>query len=826
MIKDALTTDNQISTAVKHEKTISHILAALLPMFIMGTMFALHGVYPFGDRQILVVDYWHQYYPFLSDFWYKLREGSSLLWSWTAGAGHDYYALMAYYMASPLNFLTVLFPHSLLREVLTAILLIKLGAAGFCMSLFLSRTLKRHDLLLPAFASLYALCAFIQGYYWNIMWVDTFALAPLVMLGVHMLVTEGRFKLYVLSLAAAVAVNFYMGIFVCIFTMIFFFIMCIVHRLKKREFLITLGKITILSAIALSMTAFLTLPAYIALQKTHNAVYSINVFPSDHRFYSSFTDVLGNFIAFTPPTGRQGLPNIYSGMISAILLPVFIISNKIPIREKIAYFIVLVFMIISSNQNMLDYMWHGFSISNMLPIRFSFFISFLVIILACKAYTLTEDFKWRYIAAASAGALFFILMAVNGSQSREHIIWNVVLCAVYIGTFISFKSIKKPKLKQYAVAVLAVVIITELSLTAYIGVETTGTTDRVQYPWNNDQVRQVLDMRQPPDNDFYRTDLTRRWTYNGPSLYGFNGTTFFSSLADAHVNDFMKGIGLPAWGRGNRFYYAETSPLTNAFLSSRYLIARDGRPADDGVYWIRAAESEGVVMTENTRYLPFGFMVRPETAGYTGDPANPFNAQNDLFRRSTGLDGDLFTYIDVIHVGHQGYDVGRKGLGEYSFTINEDTSDGSFKFNYEIPENCTVYIYFSASGTNDAKISLNNEHLRNIDYHNQSPYIAFAGSFMQGDLISVHADSTERTGSIKSYVSILDRELFDRGFALLADETLELTSFTDTRIIGDITVIEDGLLYTSLPHAGLWQAFVNGTKSDIITIDGAMQAVR
>jgi uncharacterized membrane protein YfhO len=59
----------------------------------------------------------------------------------------------------------------------------------------------------------------------------------------------------------------------------------------------------------------------------------------------------------------------------------------------------------------------------------------------------------------------------------------------------------------------------------------------------------------------------------------------------------------------------------------------------------------------------------------------------------------------------------------------------------------------------------------------------------------------------------------------LADETLELTEFSDTKITGHITVLEDGLLYTSVPHAGLWRAFVDGAEVEIITVDGAMAAL-
>ena len=82
------------------------ILAFVLPFLIMLLNFAIKRFAPFGDQQILVVDLWHQYYPFLVDFQDKIISGQSLLHSWTNGMGGNYLALLSYYVASPTNFYT------------------------------------------------------------------------------------------------------------------------------------------------------------------------------------------------------------------------------------------------------------------------------------------------------------------------------------------------------------------------------------------------------------------------------------------------------------------------------------------------------------------------------------------------------------------------------------------------------------------------------------------------------------------------------------------------------------------------------------------------
>ncbi|MGN1129753.1 MAG: YfhO family protein, partial [Ruminococcus sp.] len=118
-------------------------LSFLTPFILMCIAFAVMGCEPFGDKQILVTDLWHQYYPFLVDFQDKLKHGESLFWSWTQGGGTNYFALMSYYLASPLNFFTVFLPYEWLRMFLTFSVALKIGLAGGFFAIFLRYTFKR-----------------------------------------------------------------------------------------------------------------------------------------------------------------------------------------------------------------------------------------------------------------------------------------------------------------------------------------------------------------------------------------------------------------------------------------------------------------------------------------------------------------------------------------------------------------------------------------------------------------------------------------------------------------------------------------------------------
>ena len=119
----------------KREKEETHwflLLSFLIPALLYGSGLVVQQVHPFGTRQILVVDFWHQYAPFLHILQEKLQHGGSLFFTWDSGMGTNFLAIYAYYAASPLDWLLALIPSAALRDAVTALVVCKIGAAGLC----------------------------------------------------------------------------------------------------------------------------------------------------------------------------------------------------------------------------------------------------------------------------------------------------------------------------------------------------------------------------------------------------------------------------------------------------------------------------------------------------------------------------------------------------------------------------------------------------------------------------------------------------------------------------------------------------------------------
>ena len=275
-----------------------YLTAFLIPVVIMGFIWAVCGVKPFGSKMILAHDQWHQYYPFYLDLRSRLQNGQSLFHSWTTGMGTNYLSLFAYYLASPLNLPAVLLPDRLVMYWYNLMVLCRLGLASLFCAFFLKKTFGREEFAVAVFSTAYAFCAFFMGYYWNAIWLDTVALLPLVTLGTFSLLRDRRYVLYTLSLALSVWCSYYIGLFICIWVVLLFIGWHLVNWDDLAGFWTRSWRILLFSLRAVGMTAALTIPAYLGLKSTSSAVnkapvtYTMNMVEDDQLTYQEGIDLV------------------------------------------------------------------------------------------------------------------------------------------------------------------------------------------------------------------------------------------------------------------------------------------------------------------------------------------------------------------------------------------------------------------------------------------------------------------------------------------------------------------------------------------------------
>ena len=111
--------------------------AFLIPFVLLFCIYLSRAIYPFGNGSVLILDLNGQYVYFFAELRNKLLHGGSLLYSWSRSLGGEFLGIFAYYLSSPFSLITCLFPASHITEALLLMFMLKAGACGFSMALYL-----------------------------------------------------------------------------------------------------------------------------------------------------------------------------------------------------------------------------------------------------------------------------------------------------------------------------------------------------------------------------------------------------------------------------------------------------------------------------------------------------------------------------------------------------------------------------------------------------------------------------------------------------------------------------------------------------------------
>lgn len=793
---------------LESKKNYFSVLSFTIPLIILTVIYIVEGFHPFGDSQILIIDAYHQYYHFMIELKEKILNGESLFYSWNMGLGTDYLSLMAYYAASPLNLLSIFIPEAYMSIFFAMLIGIKIGLAGLTFSFYLKSIYGKSDYSSVAFSLFYALCGFIAGYYWNIMWLDVFFLFPLVILGLKNIIGKNKYFMYLISLGLCFFTNYYMSIFVCIFTVIYYVLYSINLKVKFKDFIIKGFKILGISILAAGLFAWILIPAAVALT---NVYKTASPFVGKVEVYESFVDVIANVLAFNYPTVREGLPNLYSGLISIYLTFVYFYSKKIKLREKIISLVTIVFLILSTNINILDYIWHGFRYTNMLPYRFTFIYSFVIGIISYKGY---KNLKSLKVLEMSVIGLITLVFVIYFGKTRENILLlaNIIVITVYIILLI----INKVKYRKSVEIFLFFIIIAEVFANTYIGFETAGKTTYSIFNENRNEIEGFIDyVEEKNEDNFYRMEIVNRFTFNDPALYQYKGMSLFSSTIDGRVSTFLENTGIPSYPLGNRYYYTYGTPFTNSIFNINYLISRKEELKDD--YSMKKIdEKNSIYLYENNKVLPLGFMINDKDLQYR---SNLTDNQNSMFKSFTGLDENILNKVERNNILTTDLNIDKINSDRISYTINSAVSDGDFSLEYIIPK--TGYYYYESEKIDEENVEIyHNEEIYDIEFRRDS--IASLGYFEKGDTLKIKVKvNSNDPGNYLGILSILDEDIFEKGYDILDKQSAKSVKYKSSKVKMEVNVDKEGYFFTSIPYNEGWRVYIDGEEKEIVPYENA-----
>lgn len=694
-----------------------YIAAFFIPAILTLIAYAVFGIFPFGERSVLALDLNGQYiyyFEYLRDcFW----GDESMFYSWGRFLSGEFVGVIGYYLASPFTLIVMLLPRTMILESIMIMQLCKLGAAGvtFCIYAQKSRGVKPLQSIL--FATAYAMMGYAVIQLIDPMWIDGVVFLPLIILGVERLVDDGRKINYIIPLAVMFVANFYIGFMVAIFVALYF-LFYIFFGTERRfrdtyEYMKVIGRMILATAVVLMCSAIMILPVYSAL-----SLGKFEFSQPDYSFATQFSPI--ELVPTLLPNqyysvNMHGKPEIYCGVISLVLLPLFYLNKKIRRNQKIGYSLLLLCLLGSMYIKPIDMLWHGGQTPNWLPYRYSFLAAFVLVSMAATVFSNLDGYK---LSAKQAGGTFggiallvFIFEALmktyNYDQSRYKyvagapyttterfngeeytelwlgtLVFGLLLAAFYLTMIWLYSNSKSSKNRRILTLVMAGVICFEAGYNAY---DTFKKVDKEVAFSNRDTYyniiqagRDVTDSIEELDGGLYRSEKTFFRTVNDNLAYGLKGISHSSSVMNSQIINFIETMGYSMRSYVTR--YDGNSTLADSLLGIKYVVHDPRQTNNESIlnstyqqvftedYINNSGNPSTFTVYENPNALGIGYMVSEDITklGHLGND-NPFNSQNIFMSTLSG--NTQFSTIPATET--QGEIINIDGFKEYYTRLPE-----------------------------------------------------------------------------------------------------------------------------------------------------------
>ena len=843
---------NKSLTLLKAKKNSKKYLwfAFLVPAALMLVSYFAFQVWPFGSRSVLVLDLNAQYVYFFGALRRAIYGDASLIYSFSRALGGEFLGIFAYYLSSPLSWIVAIFPERFMLEALLLLFVTKCGLCGLTLAWYLDRHNIGTKISRIIFGILYAMCGYAIVYQHNTMWIDCMYLLPLVALGIEQLISKRKYMLFTVSLGVAIFSNFYIGYMMCIFCFIYYFYayFCVCQNEcgEKKHFIKSLVRMGVFSAIAIGLAACIILPTYYSLG-FGKTTFSNPTYSFEPRF--DFLDLVSRMFVNAYDTVRPaGLPIIYCGTLTMILLPMFFMAKKVPLREKVGTGVLIGVFVVSFSIDAIDKFWHGMQAPNWLNYRYSFMLVFIFIIAAAKAFREIRHFTAGQKAGV-IGAWFIILMisqkTVDFFTDDKIIINRDLLCfyvaaamiAIYAACLALFRS------KQYhrvAASVLMVFICAEMigqSLSSmYYLQDDVVYTSRNSYLSNRNKYKDSVDYILENDDGFYRFDKTNHSLINTPMMLGIRGFTNSTSTLNSDTIDFLNYMGISSKSHWSKYYGA--TPAFDSFLAVKYVIATEDYDVPDGYVHLYDG-GDDVAVYQNPDALSIAYAVNSNVKDF--HLAHPddydegvesgkyeeftvFNTpparMNALMGAMLGLDESVKMFIPIEDVDEGDNNITYTPVSEnhakYVPTVSDQAASLIYKFTAE--SDGMVYMYVPTDYPREASVLVNGVDKGTVG-GNETDRMISLGKFDAGTEITV----TLTLKADKFYILrgepmfwYMDMDVYRDSFAKLAENQFIIDEWSETCFEGTITLTGDKTtVFTSIPYDANWRVWVDGEEVEV-----------
>lgn len=793
----------------KYVYTITFGIAVLM---MVGAWY-VGEVGPFGGKCLVVVDGVHQYLPFFSEYQEKLQNFGSMQYTFDVGLGNNFLSLWSYYLSSPFNLIIILCAKSQLPMALNIIISIKIVLASLCFAYFLMhagrKPVKNPGIIV--FSLFYAFSSYVVGYYWNLMWLDCIFIFPIIILGMEKMFTKKDSRMYILALLYSFICNYYISFMICAFLVLWFFTFS--FRSLKELFFKGV-RFAASSLIAAALGAVVLLPAYKGIMTTASAKFSL----PEWEFYGSFADTLRSHLFCSEVMTNQvgdGGTNLFCGVFTILLAFMFFFIKDISSGKKIKYLLLLALLVVSFNNQLLNYIWHGFHNQYGIPNRFAFLYIFVLLLMAYEVYLKRKRLRLSMVVAAYIASMLFVINCYyNAEVTYDDKIYVVTACllTLYLVLFALYTEL--PRKKQIALALLTIVAVFEMAVNGIFAFKQVGSSEPEYYYGDTETLLALKDRVEEDTSTFYRSDILAPLFVDEATWYNLRSVGIFGSTVRGELVDIMGDLGF--YTGANEYLYYGATPVTNALFGVKYVYAREGDFVNLDMEHF--AQEEHISAYRNPYILPIGYMVNEEILTFDTEDNGPFTVQNELCGVLSGIEPIFTTIYSDMQTSVYGTNL--------DVTLKDDNNAEYSKANgsaradmiYTIPYDMDLYV--NCRGSNVRKIALlidGNE----VAFDRYQGQIFHVGKLKAGQLVDIQYvlnDGDNMSGTLYCYPMEFVEDQFLSFYNVLANQGMELTKYSDTKIEGTISAQKAGVFMTSIPYDEGWTMYANGKKVETCRI--------
>ncbi len=804
-------------------------LSFLLPALILLTSYFIFGVFPVGKQSVLSLDLNGQYVYYYDHMYDVLYGDESIFYSWSRNLSGEWMGIIGYYLGSPFNLIVWLFPRAHILDGLLTMMCTKVGAIGLCMSIYLSRSRKCTKLSTVIFSICYSLCAYTVVQTMNPMWLDGVMILPIICLGIERFVDQRRFRLLMFAWVYGFVTCFYIGFMLAIFSVIYFMLYMIITKNSeaREKFFKIAFSILGLGIVAVMISAFMLIPVYESLSYGKLS-FSTPDYSLKENF--PFIELLDKILPNSYDTVRMsGLPFLYCGTITVLLIPSYFFCHKIRRSERIGYAAVLMILVLSMYIRPVDMMWHGGQMPNWLPYRYSFMISFIMTVLAATVFDRIKEINtkiigvtalvWFGIMIYQENADNFVEDLNNGRDTLDNfatILPAIIILFTITAVVLQLRRSFNMDFRRNRPRVFSFIIIGVICSEAIYNTATQIYTQHRDIVYSNrasyldvilplrDKVNEIKE----EDDGFYRIEKLFFRTVNDPLAANMYGLSHSSSTLNAKPIDLLKRLGFTAKSHYTR--YSGATIITSSLFGVKYELSTANNTTTD------LRNGKEISVEKNEYALPISYLGEKETAELHLTEHDPFAAQTELLNTLIGKDYEYYSRITNMEFNSTNVSAGNTSDEHHSYKKINTSNSASLSYDFTMPKDGKLYMYLPSTYEREIEVRVNSSYIGKY-FEGDNNYMRMLGEFKKDEKINVTFTLMKDNLYFReAEFAIGSDEMMQKGLTELLelnkDTTCELAS--PTKVVSKVKCDRDMTFFTTIPVEKGWKVYVDGVKTD------------